>query len=199
MRHGSTHPGSGSFLTFPVSGGALLNLVAFVPTDLDVEESWSAPGDVAALAATYNGWAKQVRQVIKAMDHTFRWGIYDRAPLKLKTWSTDRITLLGDAAHAVTPQLGQGANQAVEDAITLAVLLQDAQAADIPMRLRRYEDLRIERTRQVHDGSREAGALYRSTELSPGQQAERIVAINDRLQLDTHDAERIANDALSAL
>ena len=197
MRHGSTHRGSGSFLTFPVSGGALLNLVAFVPTDLDVEESWSAPGDVAALAAAYNGWAKQVRQVIEAMDHTFRWGIYDRAPLK--TWSTDRITLLGDAAHAVTPHLGQGANQAVEDAITLAVLLQDAQAADIPMRLRRNEDLRIERTRQVHDGSREAGALYRSTELSPGQQAERIVAINDRLQLDTHDAERIANDALSAL
>ena len=197
MRHGSTHRGSGSLLTFPVSGGALLNLVAFVPTDLDVEESWSAPGDVAALAAAYNGWATQVRQVIEAMDHTFRWGIYDRAPLK--TWSTDRITLLGDAAHAVTPHLGQGANQAVEDAITLAVLLQDAQAADIPMRLRRNEDLRIERTRQVHDGSREAGALYRSTELSPGQQAERIVAINDRLQLDTHDAERIANDALSAL
>ena len=81
MRHGSTHRGSGSVLTFPVSGGALLNLVAFVPTDLDVEESWSAPGDVAALAAAYNGWAKQVRQVIEAMDHTFRWGIYDRAPL----------------------------------------------------------------------------------------------------------------------
>jgi len=39
----------------------------------------------------------------------------------------------------------------------------------------------------------------RWTELLPGQQAERIVAINDRLQLDTHDAERIANDALSAL
>jgi hypothetical protein len=44
----------------------------------------------------------------------------------------------------------------------------------------------------------QAGALYRSTELSPAQQAERIVAINDRLQLDTHDAERIANDALAA-
>jgi hypothetical protein len=31
----------------------------------------------------YNGWAKQVRQVIEAMDHTFRWGIYDRAPQDL--------------------------------------------------------------------------------------------------------------------
>jgi len=131
------------------------------------------------------------------MDRAFRWGIYDRAPLK--TWSTGRITLLGDAAHVVTPHLDQGANQAVEGAITLAVLLLDAQAGDVPVRLRRYEDLGIERTRQVHDGSREAGALYRSTELSPSQQAERIVAINDRLQLDTHDAEGIANEALSAL
>jgi len=34
--------------------------------------------------------------------------------------------------------------------------------------------------------------------LSPGRQAERIVVINDRLQPDTHDAERIANDALAA-
>ena len=51
--------------------------------------------------------------------------IYHRPPLK--TWSTD---------HAVTPHLGQGANQTIEDAITLAVLLQDAQAADIPVRRR---------------------------------------------------------------
>jgi salicylate hydroxylase len=95
-----------SFLTYPVSAGALLNVVGLVPTDLDVEESWSAPGDVAALAAAYDRWDTQVRQVIGAMDHTFRWGIYDRTPLT--TWSTDHITLLGDAAHAVTPYLGQG-------------------------------------------------------------------------------------------
>jgi salicylate hydroxylase len=185
-----------SFLTYPVSAGALLNVVGLVPTDLDVEESWSAPGDVAALAAAYDRWDTQVRRVIAAMDHTFRWGIYDRTPLT--TWSTDHITLLGDAAHAVTPYLGQGANQSVEDAITLAVLLQDAQAADVPIRLRRYEDLRIERNRQVHDGAREAGALYRSTDLSPAQQAERIVAIQDGLELETYDAEHIAKDALRA-
>jgi salicylate hydroxylase len=190
----SVGPGQ-SFLTFPVSAGALLNVVAFVPTDLDVEESWSAPGDVAALAAAYDGWDKQVRRVIEAMDHTFRWGIYDRAPLS--TWSTDRITLLGDAAHAVTPHLGQGANQSVEDAITLAVLLQDVTPAEVPARLRLYQDLRIERNRVVRDGARAAGALYRSTDLAPGPQAERIVAIFDPLKLDTYDAERIALDAIT--
>lgn len=189
----SVGPGQ-SFLTFPVSAGALLNVVAFVPTDLDVEESWSAPGDVAALAAAYDGWGNQVRRVIEAMDHTFRWGIYDRAPLS--TWSTDRITLLGDAAHAVTPHLGQGANQSVEDAITLAVLLKDATLAEVPARLRLYEDLRIARNRVVRDGAREAGALYRSTDLAPGPQAERIVAIFDQLELDSYDAERVALAAI---
>jgi len=171
-----------SFLTSPVSAGAQLNVVAFVPTDLDVEESWSAPGDVTALSASFDQWDEQVRQVIGVMDRTFRWGIYDREPMK--TWSTERITVLGDAAHAVTPHLGQGANQSIEDAITLAVLFQNAQRTGVPARLRLYEKPRIG-TRQVREGSREAGVLYRSTELSPDQQSQRTVAIYHRLELET--------------
>ena len=119
----------GSFLAFPASDGAPLNVVAFVLTDLDVEESWSAPGDVAAFAAAYAGMGPTVQKVIAAMDSTFRRGIYDREPLT--SWSTNRITLLGDSAHAATPHLGQGANQAVEDAITLAVVLEDARPTEI--------------------------------------------------------------------
>lgn len=184
-----------SFLTYPVSDGALLNVVAFVPTDLGVDESWSAPGDVAALAAAFADWDEPVREVIAAMDTTFRWGIYDRKPLQ--RWSTDRITLLGDSAHAVTPHLGQGANQAVEDAITLAVLLENASPADVPARLRQYEGLRIERNRQVREGAREAGHVYRASGLAPALQAERIVAIFERLELETYDAERVAIDALA--
>ncbi|MGB8403608.1 MAG: FAD-dependent monooxygenase [Mycobacterium sp.] len=198
MRRMSMWVGPGqSFLTFPVSDGALLNVVAFVPTDLDVEESWSAPGDVATFAAAYDGWAPTVQRVISAMDSTFRWGIYDREPLP--TWSTDHLTLLGDSAHAVTPHLGQGANQAVEDAITLAVLLEDAARVDIPERLQRYDALRINRNRQVRDGAREAGLLYRSMDLAPGPQAARIVEIYDGLHLNTYDAEQIARDARAAI
>ncbi|MEZ0052591.1 salicylate hydroxylase [Mycobacterium sp. MAA66] len=198
MRRMSMWVGPGqSFLTFPVSDGALLNVVAFVPTDLDVEESWSAPGDIATFAAAYDGWAPTVQRVISAMDSTFRWGIYDREPLP--SWSTDHMTLLGDSAHAVTPHLGQGANQAVEDAITLAVLLEDAARVDIPERLRRYDALRINRNRQVRDGAREAGLLYRSMDLAPGPQAARIVEIYDGLHLNTYDAEQIAREARPAI
>src|ERR1700720_3570214 len=47
--------------------------------------------------------------------------IYDREPLPL--WSENRITLLGDAAHPMTPNLGQGGCQAIEDAVVLAACL----------------------------------------------------------------------------
>ena len=184
-----------SFLLYPVSSGRLMNLVAFVPTTLDVEESWTAPGDVTELARAYRGWDERVLRVIGAMDETFRWGIYDREPLD--RWSTERVTLLGDSAHAVTPHLGQGANQAVEDAITLAATLEDASTGDVPDRLALYESLRRDRTRLVRNQAREAGRLYRSTEVSPAEQAERLRVIYDSIQINDHDAEHVAAEALS--
>ena len=58
-----------------------MNMVAFVPTNLDCEESWTAPGDLKALGAQHAGWDDPVLETIGALDQTFRWGIYDRAPL----------------------------------------------------------------------------------------------------------------------
>ncbi|KQR99757.1 salicylate hydroxylase [Williamsia sp. Leaf354] len=185
-----------SFLVYPVSAGSLLNVVAFAPSNLDVAESWTAPGDVEELAASYAGWDQRVLDIIAAMDVTFRWGIYDREPLE--RWSTDRIALLGDSAHAVTPHLGQGANQAIEDAATLAVVLRDCAATDIPGRLRVYEDLRRDRTRLVRESAREAGRTYRSTGLSGLEQAERIGAIVAGIDINTHDAENLAEQAIAA-
>jgi len=153
--------GSGrSFICFPVSQGRVINMVAFVPSDVDSEESWSAPGDLKALAAEYDGWDAPVRETIAALDETFRWGIYDRAPLPY--WSTARVTLLGDAAHPMVPHFGQGAGQAIEDGFALAVLLEDAKPADVPARLKAYEQLRLGHTSRVQAASRDAGRFYRS-------------------------------------
>ncbi|MBH5371908.1 FAD-dependent monooxygenase [Bradyrhizobium glycinis] len=100
-----------SFICFPVSQGRLINIVAFVPTMHDMEETWSAPGDLRALAAEYESWDAPVRDLIAALEHTFRWGIYDRPPLPY--WSRGHVTLLGDAAHPMVPHFGQGAAQAM--------------------------------------------------------------------------------------
>jgi salicylate hydroxylase len=74
------------FPVLSVSSGRLMNMVAFVPTNLESEESWTAPGALNVLAAEYAGWDDPVLETIGALDQTFRWGIYDRAALPY--WST---------------------------------------------------------------------------------------------------------------
>ena len=52
------------FLVFPVRAGELINYVGFVPTDEQTKESWSAPGDPAALAREFAGWDPMVEAII---------------------------------------------------------------------------------------------------------------------------------------
>ena len=154
------------FLVFPVRAGQLLNYVGFVPSPTAVRESWSAPGDPAALAAHFAGWDPVIGQVIAAISGPggsgFQWGMYDREPLA--RWSSGRLTLLGDAAHPMLPHLGQGANQALEDAVALAALLgASTSPAGVPQALAAYEGLRRDRTARVQLGSRRQGAGYDSS------------------------------------
>jgi salicylate hydroxylase len=189
--------GSGrSFLLYPVARGQLINMVAFVPTDTESEESWSAPGDLKALAAEYAGWDKPVQDTINSLDETFRWGIYDRAPLPY--WSTDRVTLMGDAAHPMVPHVGQGAGQSIEDAITLAVLLDGCTTVEVAARLKLYEVLRLARTSRVQALARGAGKLYRSEHENPSEKAERLREwMAQGKWVFGHDAEKAAQDALA--
>jgi FAD-dependent urate hydroxylase len=75
----------------------------------------------------------------------------------LKSWSRGRVTLLGDAAHATTPNLGQGGCMAIEDAVVIAQSLQKIN--DIPSALKYYEEQRIPRTTSVTNRSTLIGKM----------------------------------------
>src|SRR5262245_29706003 len=146
------------FLVFPVRANELINYVGFVTSDEPLKESWSAVGDPAALAGEFAGWDPLVEAIVAQVKTTFRWGLFDREPLS--TWTRGRLTLLGDAAHPMLPHAGQGANQAIEDAVALATVLSCAERASAPRALLIYERLRRERTAGVQRMSRFNGALY---------------------------------------
>ena len=124
----------------------------------------STSGPKVALRRLFDGWHHPVPDLIA---ETEEWAIrrddlYDRAPLS-GSWGEGRVTLLGDAAHPATPNLGQGACQAIEDAVVLARCLEQivrANAKDsVPSALRRYEGLRGERTAWIVRRSRALGRI----------------------------------------
>jgi salicylate hydroxylase len=145
-------------LVYPVRAGELLNYVGVVQASEQMRESWSAPGDPRQLAAEFaDGWDPLVGRLLAQVKTTFQWGLYDRDPLP--HWSRGRLTLLGDAAHPMLPFERQGANQAIEDGMALATLLQGASAAEVADVLVRYQVLRHERAAALQQGSRVNEAL----------------------------------------
>ena len=149
------------FLVYPVRRGGLVNFVGFVPTDEHMRESWSAPGDPQVLRREFTGWDQRVEDLLTKVTETFRWGLYDREPLR--RWTEGRLTLLGDAAHPMLPHLGQGANQSIEDGIALAALLSRATVAGGRGALTEYERLRRGRTSRIQLGARANGRRYDSS------------------------------------
>lgn len=162
------------FLTFPLRAGKLINFVGFVPADEALKESWSQPGDPDQLRREFAGWDPQVGKLLSKVQSTFRWGLYDRDPLPV--WTKGRLSLLGDAAHAMLPHLGQGANQSIEDGMALAMILARSDAMTAPAALLGYENLRRERVAQVQTGARQNGLRYDSLYSDLGKRDAEITA-----------------------
>ena len=111
----------------------------------------------AVLLRLFEEWHPPIRALLEATpeEAILRNDILHRMPVR--TWGEGRATLLGDAAHPMTPNLGQGAGQAIEDAVVLAECLRGE--LDIPAALRRYEARRIPRANGFVLGSLRLGRL----------------------------------------
>ncbi|MGE6734942.1 FAD-dependent monooxygenase, partial [Streptomyces sp. NPDC059900] len=105
----------------------------------------------------FGTWPDPVPALLAAVpgDAVLRHDLYDLPPLS--SFVHGRVALLGDAAHAMTPNLGQGACQALEDAVTLAHCLDGT--TDMTAALRSYDRLRRPRTRAITRRSARLGAL----------------------------------------
>jgi salicylate hydroxylase len=133
------------FVHYFVSAGRLVNFVAVTEEDSWQRESWVDRGEVVDALAAFAGWHPHVRAIIGATDETYKWALFDRAPLP--RWSAGRVTLLGDACHPMLPFMGQGAAQAIEDGATLAACLRKVN--DVATALQLYEKLRLPRASRL--------------------------------------------------
>jgi salicylate hydroxylase len=188
-------PGPGQhFVCYPVASGHLVNFVATAPVPDRYAApatwsgtSWVSPADAADLVAGYAGWHTSVRRLLDAADFVTRWRLPYLPPLN--RWHTDRVAVIGDAAHPMLPFGAQGANQAIEDAIALAACLRGGSdrrgVADRSACLRRYGQMRQSRVDRVAALARDNLA---DLHLPDGaRQRERDASMHTRRDLAAHD------------
>ena len=158
----------------------------------------SAESSKAEIMSIVGNWAEPFPHLVETTpaETIIRNDISDYLPTR-PVWGEHCVTLLGDAAHATTPNIGQGACLAVEDAVTLAARLKDA--ADIPAALRAYERERTHRTTTIVSQSQRIGDMIQIEnpllttlrDLSLYFTPSRLIS-NQQLEIFSHDSPSLA-------
>jgi len=145
------------FMRYPMRAGTLINCAAFVQLDGWDKEGWMIRSTRAELLGHYADAEPRLLELIGAIpeDQLFKWALHARDPLG--SWTAGRVTLLGDAAHAMLPFMGQGAATAIEDGMVLARCLASFEQDEA---LQRYEAARRDRTTEIQEQSRLLGQQF---------------------------------------
>jgi len=141
-------------VSYWISRGSLLALNLGVQRAEWSEESWTREVPAAEADAHLEGWDDALRERVRRCVTVLRGGVFVRRPIA--HWSYGRVTLLGDAAHAMEPFQAQGAAQAVEDAYVLGACVA-AGGGDLESAFARYEKVRTERAAELQQQAHGAG------------------------------------------
>lgn len=129
------------------------NIVASGPEDLTKDELRPMPGSIAQMKSVFREFHSDAQFVLDNCEEVVRWPMMVRPPKR--PWSKGRVTILGDAAHPMTPHLGQGGGMAVEDAAFLARCIKLFEGKNIDRAFALYESSRFERASEVQFASQE--------------------------------------------
>lgn len=138
------------------SGDVMVNWVAAQPAPGGVVPRPGRPGDLVRFHDTFDAWRfdwLDIPGIISAADELWEYPMLDRNPLP--RWTFGRVTLLGDAAHAMYPMGSNGATQAIVDARALADALAGHDCVEDA--LRAYETARRPVTTQLQISNRHMG------------------------------------------
>jgi len=151
-------------VAYPISKGSSVNFVSLVSYP---EKAGSKPdgpmmveASVDEVMRNHEGWEPQVQQLLSCVEKCSRWSVCQNRDIPY--FVSGGVALLGDSAHAMTPNLGAGAGQAIEDAYVLGRLLADdsVNVQNVHAALRIYEAVRMPVAKNCADLSRMCGNCY---------------------------------------
>jgi salicylate hydroxylase len=128
-------------------------------SSVDKPVDWNFEGSVDYLAQRMRAACPSIRQLLALPDAWRVWSLYDHQTDRMVS---NRIALLGDAAHTVLPFLAQGGALAVEDAACLAEVVA-TEPDDLKRSLKAYERIRLKRAQRVQKAARKNGKIYHAS------------------------------------
>jgi 2-polyprenyl-6-methoxyphenol hydroxylase-like FAD-dependent oxidoreductase len=155
-----------ALLHYPLRHRTVMNVVCLGREPKWQEEGWMIPATIDECVSLYSDFHQDALDLIYAVapGTLFKWGLRDREPLQ--HYTRGHVTMLGDAAHPMTPFLGQGACIAIEDAMVLGRAF--AAAGTFEEAFGIYENTRKERANGVQLASRQqADEIQRATDSGP--------------------------------
>lgn len=159
---GNIYCGEGSYIiTYPVDKGALVNVVAIKRKAVDIwkQDEWLVECPRETMIRDFENWGEPMQKLVSEIADTRQWALFD-AP-DASRFSSGRICLVGDAAHASTPNQGAGAGMAFEDAYVLSTLLgREGVTENVPDVFLAFDAVRRPRTQRLVATSRNAGKVY---------------------------------------
>ena len=159
LRESAVAFGNGRHLNrYLVRRGELLNFVAVAHRNRWEAEGWMIPAPLDEFLEEFSSFDEGTRFIISRplAGQIFKWGLFGRP--WLEEWSCGRVVLLGDAAHPMLPFLGQGAANAIEDAMILARCLKSGATPEQAFAL--YQRTRAPRARAATDEAAKRGDRY---------------------------------------
>ncbi|TAQ87211.1 hypothetical protein B7494_g4460 [Chlorociboria aeruginascens] len=182
------------FLFSTIKGGKDCCWVLTHKDDHDIDESWSFPGKLEEVFEVLKDWDPLCKAIVEKTPSLVDWKLVYRDPLP--TWISKyaRIALLGDSAHPFLPTSAQGATQAMEDGVTIAICLRRAGKDQISAALRTHQDIRYERVKAVQKTGETTRDMWHKTDWSKVKEDPSSIGFPRDEWIHTYDAERDTED-----
>ncbi|KIK05653.1 hypothetical protein K443DRAFT_334762 [Laccaria amethystina LaAM-08-1] len=175
-------------VVYPISSGKLINIGAFHAKEqlagTQFPGPWVESVEKDELLAAHENWEPELQAILQCIDKPSRWAVH--VSHTLQSWVCGNVALLGDAAHAMSPQQASGAGQAIEDAFVLATLLGHrlTRLGNVHQALSIYDSVRRPIATEVAHRSLVNGRLFglQHPDLDADMEPERLPEIGEAIK-----------------
>ncbi|KAI1163821.1 hypothetical protein F5B18DRAFT_651354 [Nemania serpens] len=184
------------FLFSTIKNGSDCCWVLTHPDQHDIDESWSFPGKLSEVREAIKDWDPMCTRIVSKTPEEMLvdWKLVYRDPLPTWVSPKARILLLGDSAHPFLPTSAQGATQALEDGVCIAVCLRKGGKDNVPVSVRAHEKIRYDRVRATQKTGESTRDMWHKTDWEKVKENPEIIQFPRQDWIFDFDTEKNAEE-----